>query len=196
MKVSDFKTQEEMEKMKVAEIKAHVRAFNEHFAIRGYSKLNKSQLISEVLTAQMRIRNAASKPAPKPTEKPTPQKITKPEPVMTDRKRRTELGRFRTSALLPLINDQGKYQKSSVGKTFVEEPQQKSIRNIAERLQKDATPAEKNAIEALLKIFNLAVSLNEENKFVKLFSAVTKTGEFAKLNKALKEANLKPLPRP
>jgi hypothetical protein len=195
MKVSDFKTQDEMEKMKVAEIKAHVRAYNEHFAIRGYSKLNKSQLISEVLTAQMRIRNAG-KPAPKPAEKPTPQKITKPEPDSTGRKRRTQLGIFRTDALLPLVSPQGKYQTANDGKVFVKEFSREKVRERAERLQKDATPAEKTAIEALLKIFNLAVSLNEENRFVKLFSAVTKTGEFAKLNKALKEANLKPLPRP
>ena len=41
MKLSDFKSEEDLKKMKVADIKKHVREFNNHYAIKGYSKLNK-----------------------------------------------------------------------------------------------------------------------------------------------------------
>ena len=76
MKISDFKSQDEMQKMTIPQIKAHVREYNDHYSIRGYSKLNKSQLISEVLTAQQRIRNAG-KSAPKVAD-PAPKKVADP----------------------------------------------------------------------------------------------------------------------
>lgn len=64
MKVSDFKTEEQLKKMKVPEIKAHVREFNEHFGVKGYSKLKKDQLINVILTAQTRIKNAVTQAEP------------------------------------------------------------------------------------------------------------------------------------
>jgi len=67
MKTSDFKQEDELKKMKVADIKKHIKEFNEHYAIKGYSKLKKDQLINAVLTAQMRI----SKSMPKVEEKKT-----------------------------------------------------------------------------------------------------------------------------
>ena len=79
MKISDFKSEDEMKKMTVGDIKKHVREFNEHYKISGYSKLKKDQLISQVLTAQMRVRNAGKAapkpPAPKP---PAPKKKSAP----------------------------------------------------------------------------------------------------------------------
>lgn len=62
MKTSDFKSESELKSMKVADIKKHVREFNEHYAIKGYSKLKKDQLINQVLTSQMRIRKGKGKP--------------------------------------------------------------------------------------------------------------------------------------
>jgi len=64
MKVSDFKTEEQLRKMNVADIKKHVREFNDHFSLKGYSKLKKDQLISVILTAQTRIKNAVPKAEP------------------------------------------------------------------------------------------------------------------------------------
>lgn len=49
-------SEEELRKMNVKQIKAHVREMNEHYAIRGYSKLKKDQLINAILTAHMRIK--------------------------------------------------------------------------------------------------------------------------------------------
>lgn len=84
MKQSDFKSESELKAMKVAEIKKHVREFNDHLAIRGYSKATKDQLIGQVLTAQDRVRNSG-KSAPKPTVsfKSPPKKgeESKPRPV-------------------------------------------------------------------------------------------------------------------
>jgi hypothetical protein len=81
MKISDFKSEDEMKKMTVGDIKKHVREFNEHYKISGYSKLKKDQLISQVLTAQMRVRNAG-KAAPKP---PAP-KPPAPKPAAPKKK--------------------------------------------------------------------------------------------------------------
>lgn len=72
MRVSDFKTEAQLKAMKVADIKKHVREFNDHYAIRGYSKLKKDQLINAVLTATQRIKNSKgtqTPPAPAPAKK-------------------------------------------------------------------------------------------------------------------------------
>jgi len=58
MKRSDFKLESELKGMKVADIKKHVRAFNKHYAIQGYSKLKKTELVSAILSAQMRLGGA------------------------------------------------------------------------------------------------------------------------------------------
>lgn len=63
MRVSDFKSEEQLKKMSVADIKKHIREFNDHYGIKGYSKLKKDQMINQVLTAQMRIRNSKTAPA-------------------------------------------------------------------------------------------------------------------------------------
>tara|TARA_R110001606_G_scaffold62031_3_gene144660 strand:- start:341 stop:511 length:171 start_codon:yes stop_codon:yes gene_type:complete len=55
MKVSDFKSEDDLKKMKVVDIKKHVREFNQHYKIAGYSKLKKDQIINVILTAQNRI---------------------------------------------------------------------------------------------------------------------------------------------
>ena len=65
MKISDFKKEEELAKMKVTEIRKHIKEFNEHYAIKGYSKVKKDQLINMVLTSQDRIRNSMKKKTPK-----------------------------------------------------------------------------------------------------------------------------------
>jgi hypothetical protein len=54
----------DLQKMNMSQIKAHIREFNDHYAIRGYSKLNKSQLISAVLTAQKRVASAGDPALP------------------------------------------------------------------------------------------------------------------------------------
>lgn len=96
MKISDFKTEEQLAKMKVQEIKSHVKEFNQHFAIRGYSKLPKSQLISLVLTAQDRIRNAN-----KETAKSKP--ISKKQDPTKRLQREMELKKMKKSQLLEMV---------------------------------------------------------------------------------------------
>lgn len=98
MKVSDFKTEEQLKEMKVPEIKAHVREFNEHYKISGYSKLRKDQLISEILTAQMRVRNAG-KEAPKPAPKVMPKKT---DPKKRE-KREMELKQMKKAELVEMV---------------------------------------------------------------------------------------------
>ena len=121
MKVSDFKTEEQLMKMNVADIKKHVREFNDHYAIKGYSKLNKSQLMSTVLTAQDRIRNAgklAPKPAPKPAVKPAPapapkrdlSKLTKPQllKMLPENLQGGEVARQKKAIILELVKQRQK----------------------------------------------------------------------------------------
>jgi len=55
MKRSDFKLEPELKGMKVADIKKHVGAFNKHYAIKGYSKLKKTELVRAVVSAQKRL---------------------------------------------------------------------------------------------------------------------------------------------
>lgn len=92
MKIRDFKSEEDLKKMKVADIKKHVKEFNDHYAIKGYSKLNKSQLINTILTAQKRISTASAKPTAKPSAKPIFKTALKPaskpasKPETTDEK--------------------------------------------------------------------------------------------------------------
>lgn len=182
MKVSDFKSEDDLKKMKVVDIKKHVREFNQHYKIAGYSKLKKDQIINVILTAQNRISNAGKSPAPAPA------------PANTDKKRRTELGRFRREALLPIVSQQNKYYgKPNDGKVFVSKPVQNKVFNMAKSLKKDATPAEKKAIDALLTLYRMAVTLNEENNFQALYGRARL--QMATINQALKEAKLKGLPR-
>jgi len=99
MKLSQMPKEADLQKMNMSQIKAHIREFNDHYAIRGYSKLNKSQLISAVLTAQKRIANAGGPalpvkfptskksggakkaPAKKATPKPATPKPATPKPA-------------------------------------------------------------------------------------------------------------------
>ena len=78
MKTSDFKKEDELKKMNVADIKKHIRQFNEHYGIKGYSKLKKGELISAVLTAQNRISGNKTTKKKKlvivEDKKPTPKK--------------------------------------------------------------------------------------------------------------------------
>jgi hypothetical protein len=80
MKTSDFKSESELKSMKVADIKKHVRQFNEHYAIKGYSKLKKDQLINQVLTSQMRIRKGKGTPKFKIVESKKDSPAPKKEP--------------------------------------------------------------------------------------------------------------------
>lgn len=76
MKISDFPTEQQLRGMSVSALKSHIKEYNMHYSIRGYSKLRKDQLISEILTAQMRVRNAG-KESPKPKVMPKKQDSTK-----------------------------------------------------------------------------------------------------------------------
>ena len=86
MKVSQFPSEDLLKQMKVSELRSHIREFNEHYAIRGYSKLNKSQLISTILTAQKRVEKASqekirspvrTRSKPKPKSREDLQKLSK-----------------------------------------------------------------------------------------------------------------------
>ena len=81
--------------MKHTDIKAFVRKYNSEFAIRGYSKMRKADLLSAVTTAlsrshkeikaewkQMKGESPAPKPTPKKTKapkQPTPKKTKAPK---------------------------------------------------------------------------------------------------------------------
>lgn len=57
-----FISPEVLSKMTLPEIKKHVRELNEHYGIKGYSKLKKDQLVNAIGTAQMRIKKGNTKP--------------------------------------------------------------------------------------------------------------------------------------
>ena len=80
MKVADMKDEDTLKKMKVLDIRKHVREFNEHYAIKGYSKVKKDQLINMVLTAQDRIKNS-KKPTPKAPKAKASPKAKKASPL-------------------------------------------------------------------------------------------------------------------
>ena len=61
----NFPNEEELNKMTIPKIKAHIRDMNDHYAIRGYSKMNKSQMINAILTAHNRIRGTPAQPKKK-----------------------------------------------------------------------------------------------------------------------------------
>lgn len=63
-----FPTEDELRKMNMTELKKHVREMNEHYGIKGYSKLRKDQLINAIMTSQLRIKKGAPKETMKPIE--------------------------------------------------------------------------------------------------------------------------------
>ena len=75
-------TPDELRKMTVPEIRALVRVHNLHFAIRGYSKLNKEPLIRAFIRYNDRSNEAPAakrKPAPpaRAAKKPTSARVEK-----------------------------------------------------------------------------------------------------------------------
>lgn len=67
-----FPTEEELRKMNMTQLKKHVREMNEHYGIKGYSKLRKDQLINAIMTSQLRISKGETKPTKPATMKPSP----------------------------------------------------------------------------------------------------------------------------
>jgi hypothetical protein len=60
-----FITPELLYNMTLVNIKKHVRELNEHYGLKGYSKLKKDQLINQIATAQERIKKGSRKPTVK-----------------------------------------------------------------------------------------------------------------------------------
>lgn len=113
MNPKNFKSQDELKRMKVADIKSHIREFNKHYAIKGYSKMKKDELIKAVGMAQMRVKPQATQ-APKPplTSKPNKKinvtdifKILTPEDIIDYDATRE---RVIKAAKLPLGRDRGR----------------------------------------------------------------------------------------
>lgn len=50
-----FPTEAELRAMTVKQLRQHIKEMNEHYAIRGYYKMNKDQLINSIGTAHLRI---------------------------------------------------------------------------------------------------------------------------------------------
>lgn len=123
MNPKNFKSQDELKRMKVVDIKSHIREFNKHYAIKGYSKMKKDELIKAVGMAQMRVKpqttQATKPPLPsKPKKKInvtdlfkilTPQKegfpAAPPEELIDDDATRE---RVIKAAKLPLGRDAGR----------------------------------------------------------------------------------------
>jgi hypothetical protein len=78
----NFPSEQQLRAMSVAQIKKHIREYNEHYAIKGYSRLTKDQLISTILTAQLRVGKGKPtgefKMPVKTSKKPEPKKETMP----------------------------------------------------------------------------------------------------------------------
>ena len=72
-----FPTEDELRKMNVKDIRAHIREMNEHYGIRGYSKMKKDQMINAIGTAVLRISKGA-KGAPDFKKKPMGKKSSNP----------------------------------------------------------------------------------------------------------------------
>lgn len=105
MKVADMKDEDTLKKMKVLDIRKHVREFNEHYAIKGYSKVKKDQLINMVLTAQDRIKNS-KKPTPKAPKAPKAKKAKKAEPVKAKPNKKRQEIKMKLKELLSQFSDQ------------------------------------------------------------------------------------------
>jgi len=59
-----FPTEAELRAMTVKQLRQHIKEMNEHYAIRGYYKMNKDQLINSIGTAHLRIgKGEAGHPA-------------------------------------------------------------------------------------------------------------------------------------
>ena len=128
MKTSDFKKEDELKKMKVADIKKHVREFNEHYAIKGYSKLKKDQLINAVLTAQMRIsKSSTAKPVEK---KQTPLTVTKGDGTVKELKKKASKGtkKSKLEILIPGININKDKNLKPLPKEFI--PDENSLQDM------------------------------------------------------------------
>ena len=50
-----FPTEAELRAMTVKQLRQHIKEMNKHYAIRGYYKMNKDQLINSIGTAHLRI---------------------------------------------------------------------------------------------------------------------------------------------
>ena len=81
MKKSDFKSRDEMNAMNIADIKSHIRKFNEHYAIKGYSKMKKSELIDAVQKAQVRVLRKTKPKLNIPPKPPSPKAVTPKAPT-------------------------------------------------------------------------------------------------------------------
>lgn len=70
----------DLQKMTVKELRNHIKQMNEHYAIRGYYKMNKDQLINAIGTAHMRIaKGSAGHPEIKPLNKKAMPKKSMPK---------------------------------------------------------------------------------------------------------------------
>lgn len=59
-----FPTEAQLRAMTVKQLRQHIKEMNEHYAIRGYYKMNKDQLINSIGTAHLRIgKGEAGHPA-------------------------------------------------------------------------------------------------------------------------------------
>jgi hypothetical protein len=165
MKTSDFKQEDELKKMKVADIKKHIREFNEHYAIKGYSKLKKDQLINAVLTAQMRIsKSSTAKPVEK---KQTPLTVTKADGTVKELKKKApkkeadtsdlKLLKSKIEEILPIFTE--------ISPNKYDVKQRSKIVTLINRMRRLSQNVGKNKdVDNLLKLFNKLLAEDKNKK--------------------------------
>jgi len=130
------------------------------------------------------IKRMPKKPAPAPTNS-----------VSTSTKR-IDLGMFRTHALLPLLVRRGskeKYWLKNEGEIFAD--RERDLEKRAKEFKKTATPEEAKAIDLLVKIHKTAIEMKNKGTFKNFGFYQTIMRNKKEINKTLREAKLKVLPR-
>jgi hypothetical protein len=131
-----FPSEGELRSMTMPMLKTHVRDFNEHYAIRGYSKLKKDQLISAILTAQMRAGKKTTPPTPKPKTKSVDlSKLTKAQllKMLPESVRGGEVAKLPKAKLIEAVKGVKKFKTKNQGKKQATNPVEINVLRTAVR---------------------------------------------------------------
>ena len=132
-----FPNEDELRKMNMTDLKKHVREMNDHYGLKGYSKLRKDQLINAILTAQMRISKGAPKESMKPIEMTVKKSIVEKKAMeMKPKETKPKEKKAKKKAKLVIVEDKPKkkmIKKKAKGEAF---PAQKKAQEFLETLTK------------------------------------------------------------
>lgn len=178
MKTSDFKKESDLKSMKVGEIRAHIRTFNDDYAIKGYSKLKKADLISAISKAQLRIAKE-KKPklniesAKKPASVAKPASAKKPASVKKPAAKKSPLNEKQKKSLLEdILNEAEEYQYID----YVDNPGRYIFSDEDEYSKKQRVRDEKRA-EKLRKLVDTFFKTKKTPKFNAYFKKLIADGK-------------------